>query len=1589
MDNSEKILSLDLGSNSVGAIIRNKLTKNQFEKAIVTIFETGVAKDKENKYTISLAANRTENRSLRRLYQSRKYKLWAVLEALVNDKTNLYCPISGESLFKWRHYDKTEAKKFNGKGGRQYPVEDVGFGNWIKLDFNGDGKPDYISPYQLRNQLATEKLNFSIDENRFKLGRALYHIAQHRGFKSSKIVKNKDEDPIEKENNIENTNEDNVGKEKSKEINLFTEIEKLNIAVNRETDTIGMVFYRIETDGIFNENRNTEGIRIRKNLHQHVTRKMLIKEVKHIFDFQGIDFNSIFGKEGETVTIAKSAMFWQRPLKSQKGNVGYCTLENNKIFDPKKGYEVIRGKKRCPISRPEFEEFRALCFINNIQYRIKGNEDFRWESLPQELRNELFKTKFLVQKDFEFYSIYKWIKNKHSNWELNFNSKTNVSACSVSARMQKLFDEKWNTKEKIQKDGKDVLINEQKIYNENQNKPLEQPYFENIWHFLFESDDQDSIEDYGKKKLGLNDEDIKRLVSLWYAMPVGYAQLSLKAINNILPFLREGFIYTDAVLLAKVPEILGKALWNEHKAQITSSLKKDVIEKNRDEKRILIIINSLIAQHKSQINSSKDTNYIVSSLDHLIDVNSKERDDNQILQAIEEGFGKDFWKNLSDGKRNEIINQISEGYQQFFKSQTREFNKLPRLGDSMKQFIKDNFENIFENEEKQKFLKRLDTIYHPSIIEFYPEAKEEFYKHGAIVKQMVMLGSPKTGAFKNPMALRTLHELKKMANYLIATGQIDEDTKVVVEIGRELNDINKSWAIEKYQEIRRQENDEFAAAILELLNDNQLSDIKADANSNDDIDKFRLWYEMIESQEGYENKDKKFISTEEDKKPIEKKKKSKQNNKEINDEVDLFEFTENHYDKIKKEVWIKLKKAKDNVVEKYRLWKEQEYKCIYTGQIIKITDLFKEGVIDIEHTIPRSMSFDNSLANKTVCFIDFNRNIKKNQIPQDLPEKYKYIFQAGIERWQQKVKDLETRVEFWKGKSKQASTKDYKNTCIRQKHLWQFELCYWTNKVERFTTTEVKPGFKNSQLKDMQLISKYALHYLKSYFNKVEVQKGEVTALFRQIFEIQETGTEKDRSKHSHHAKDAVVLSIIPTAAIRDKMIELWYKIIEHKDLLKSDTLKNKIEIQSLISQFENELQQLKLQCQLPKGINQTIKRLDEELLINNISRNRAVIPASKKIRFKGKDFIAKGDSIRGQLHKETFYGKNRMVERDENQKPKRENDDWKYETGDKEFKFVLRKDVTKDLNIEKIVDPSLKEIIKKQIGNRTLAATLTQDGGLYMLKKDGSKAHKIRHIRCFAEDVSDPINVKPQTVVGYKEHKNFYWAKNGENVICSLYQKIIKDKKGNEAFDRELEIISLKKIADLVRAGEIKSLDVIEIYRKDKKGNDIVDENGQKEKPYAILKPGMKVIFYDVNLEELKKSEDENFSAYNERISYRTYKVTEFSGERVSFQHHLEARLDSELKKAYPDYKQDDKGNYINAQGETIKRENKQERITIYGVSGTAGFTKKVNEALTDNMENNFEPWPRLFYRAKSLNMAIEGKHFEMMPDGSVKWTI
>lgn len=59
-------------------------------------------------------------------------------------------------------------------------------------------------------------------------------------------------------------------------------------------------------------------------------------------------------------------------------------------------------------------------------------------------------------------------------------------------------------------------------------------------------------------------------------------------------------------------------------------------------------------------------------------------------------------------------------------------------------------------------------------------------------------------------------------------------------------------------------------------------------------------------------------------------------------------------------------------VRRYLLWLEQNYHSPYTGEMIPLAKLFT-AAYEIEHVIPQSRYYDDSLSNKVICEAEVNK----------------------------------------------------------------------------------------------------------------------------------------------------------------------------------------------------------------------------------------------------------------------------------------------------------------------------------------------------------------------------------------------------------------------------------------------------------------------------------------------------------------------------------------------------------------------------------------------------------------------------------------
>ena len=1371
---TQKVLGLDLGTNSIGSAVRNLDLSDdlqwQLEFFSSDIFRSSVNKE-SNGREYSLAAQRSAHRRSRGLNEVRRRRLWATLNLLIKHG---FCPMSSESLMRWCTYDKRKGLF------REYPIDDKDFNAWILLDFNGDGRPNYSSPYQLRRELVTRQFDFEQPIERYKLGRALYHIAQHRGFKSSK-----GETLSQQETNSKPSSTDEIpdvagamkASEEKLSKGLSTYMKEHNLL------TVGAAFAQLED----------EGVRVRNNNDYRAIRSQFQHEIETIFKFQqGLSVESELYERLISEKKNVGTIFYKRPLRSQRGNVGKCTLE--------------RSKPRCAIGHPLFEKFRAWTLINNI--KVGMSVDTLDEQLPMKLRLDLYNECFLafVRTEFKFEDIRKYLEKRlgihfsYNDKTINYKDSTSVAGCPITARFRKMLGEEW---ESFCVEGQ----KERQAHSKNNISFHRVSYsIEDIWHFCYDAEEPEAVLAFAQETLRLERKKAEELVRIWSAMPQGYAMLSQKAIRNINKILMLGLKYSDAVILAKVPELVDVS--DEELLSIAKDYYLVEAQVNYD-KRINSIVNGLIAKYKSV---SEEYRFADHNYEYLLD----ESDEKDIIRQIESSLGARRWSLMDANEQTDILQKVREKYQSFFRSHDRKFVESPKLGDSFENYLIKKFPMV-EGEQWKK-------LYHPSQIAIYrpvPANKD---------RTALRLGNPDIGAIKNPTVLRVLNTLRKRVNQLLDDGVISPDeTRVVVETARELNDANRKWALDTYNRIRHDENEKIKKILEEFYP-------KRDGISTDDIDKARY---VIDQRE-----------------------------------VDYFTGS----------------KTYNKDIKKYKFWLEQGGQCMYTGRTINLSNLFDPNAFDIEHTIPESLSFDSSDMNLTLCDAHYNRFIKKNHIPTDMPNYDKAITIDGkeypaitsqLQRWVERVERLNRNVEYWKGQARRAQNKDRKDQCMREMHLWKMELEYWKKKLERFTVTEVTDGFKNSQLVDTRVITRHAVLYLKSIFPHVDVQRGDVTAKFRKILGIQSVDEKKDRSLHSHHAIDATTLTIIPVSAKRDRMLELFAKIEEINKMLSFSGSEDRTGLKQELEGLKNKLQMEVKVCRIGHNVSEIGTFINDNIIVNHHIKNQALTPVRRRLRKKG--YIVggvdnprwqTGDALRGEIHKASYYGAiTQFAKDDEGKVLMKEGRPQVNPT----IKFVIRRELKykksaadsgfaswDDLG-KAIVDKELFALMKEQFPEETSFKDACEQG-VYMIKKGKNgmpdkKLYRIRHIRCNTVQ-KNALKIKEQTYKSEKEYKRYFYAAVGDlyAMCCYTNGKI-----------REFRIYSLYDVSSHRKS----DIEDIPEFITDKKGNRLMLD--------YKLHTGDMILLYKDNPEEL-------YDLDNVELSKLLYKINGFEndGLRIRMVNHL-----------------------------------------------------------------------------------------------------
>jgi CRISPR-associated endonuclease Csn1 len=350
--------------------------------------------------------------------------------------------------------------------------------------------------------------------------------------------------------------------------------------------------------------------------------------------------------------------------------------------------------------------------------------------------------------------------------------------------------------------------------------------------------------------------------------------------------------------------------------------------------------------------------------------------------------------------------------------------------------------------------------------------------------------------------------------------------------------------------------------------------------------------------------------------------------------------------------------------------------------------------------------------------------------------------------------------------------------------------------------------------------------------------KGATTAAFRKEWGLQKEYAKKERDNHAHHCIDAVTI-----ACIGKDEYDQWKLFTERDDRYKF--------LGGDKAVFDKPW----------PTFTEDVLAISNELIVSHYTPDNMPKRAKKALRVRGviqtneagEKLFQKGDSARGILHKDTFYG---AIKRDD------------------EIRYVVRK------SLDSIDDKDIKKIVDDAVRDKVLSA-VKRSGNLKKALKDGiwmneDKRVPIRKVRMFANAVADPIRLKQHRDLSEYEHKRFYHVMNDSNYCMAIYG----DKKPSFQLYSNLEAASLYK---------------------EKGGMDKwIPLSDKNDLPLRfVLKVGTMVLFYEKEKKELS-------ACTQEELSRRLYKVTGLSSMTVQkkyhygcvvLKHHQEAKAYTEIK--------------------------------------------------------------------------------------------
>jgi CRISPR-associated endonuclease Csn1 len=583
---SKKILGLDLGTNSIGwALIEVDGNNKPIRIIAMGSRIIPLSSDDRDQFQKGQAISKNQDRTIRRTQR--------------------------------KGYDRKQLKKSELKRILKelniFPSEEL-----MKLPS--------LALWKLRSDAVTEDISVQ------QLGRILYMLNQKRGYKSARSEENQDK----------------------KDTEYVAEVKGRFAQLKESGQTIGQYFY----ENLATANRNNSYFRIKEKVYP---REAYIEEFDSIINTQRKKHDFL---TDEVISMLRNEIvYYQRNLKSQKGLVSICEFEGfeTSYIDKEtlKKKTVFVGPRVAPKTSPLFQLCKIWENVNNVSLKIKNPQGtkYKWaDRIPtieekKEIANYLFQNSTLT-----FAELLKILKLKKDDVYANKQLLKGIQGNITYFEIEKIVGSKSSLlKFEIQiipgkhpsvlvdKKTGEVLAEEEslQVIPSLEKEPLYQ-----LWHTIYSIKDLNECKSALIKRFAIDEEVAENLSKIDFNKQ-SFGNKSNKAIRKILPYLMQGYDYSQACSLAG---------YNH-----SNSLTKDEQEKRLTADKLELLPKNSLRQPVVE----KIINQMINVVNAVLDKHDKP-DEIRIELARELKQSKDERndddKRNSDNKRlhDEIANRLTE-----------------------------------------------------------------------------------------------------------------------------------------------------------------------------------------------------------------------------------------------------------------------------------------------------------------------------------------------------------------------------------------------------------------------------------------------------------------------------------------------------------------------------------------------------------------------------------------------------------------------------------------------------------------------------------------------------------------------------------------------------------------------------------------------------------------------------------------------------------------------------------------------------------------------------------------------------------------